>query len=789
MMNRRMDRIHLLTRAEVSGRIGEKMRTMGERFGEKPEALLRAEFGGMTDANTPLPTLPVPALLDAARTAALWKDKFPRSVAREISLAEEMIEGRIPVFSSVVEHREGIDWHLEPGSGRRAPLRFYRDIDTLDPAVVGDVKQIWEINRCNFLVTLGRAYAATGRREFYEAWKRIVTSWIDANPHNMGVNWESSLELSIRAINWLWSAVLFSAELREDPGMRGRFMQSLYLHGRHIERHISYYFSPNTHLTGEALGLLYIGTAYPGLSCVGRWVKTAEEILEKELRQQILPDGGYFEMTTWYHKYTIDFYLSYLLLSSRPGDEIRSIVLRTVRHLALLAAPDGTIPLTGDSDGGRLLFLSPSKADVRGACCAAAVILEDGGLKHLCGGLFEEEALWLVGEEGSARFEGLETTAPESVHSINRDTGLYCFRTGMGPDDTMILIDCGPHGWRNCGHAHADLLSFVLYLGGDAVVVDPGTFTYSGSKQIRDESRSSLRHNTVSFNGISQSEPGGTFGWLTRAAPGRARCFFSGDFGIFAGQALPSGGTGHSHARVVYFFSGRLAVIFDFIDAPEKPFSFLGNLQFAPGRLEETGEGLFRFTAQDREHHIRVVAPGGSRLEVSEAQVYPDYDLSVPAPRLMVTHREVRAASWMATIISEDRELVKGVVFDENGDMTSSSNGVSVRIKTLVEDMNPDLFDIKASAVFREGGRTLVALQNSGMAAGAEGDTVLELTGEHGFISAVLEGGTVSLTTGDTVPRMKLNEAVEKIYLNGRPALFRRSGDWIEIDFDPVKGS
>jgi hypothetical protein len=788
MMNRRIDRIHSLTRAEVAGRIGEKMRTIGERFGEKPEALLRAEFGRMDDADVPPPALAIPALLDAVRTAGLWKEKFPQSFSSEISVAEGILAGRIPIFSGTVEHREGIDWHREPVSGIRAPLRFYRDIDTLDPALVGDVKHIWELNRCNFLVTLGRAYAATGQREFYEGWKRIVTSWIDSNPYNIGVNWESSLELAIRAVNWLWSAALFSPELTKDAETRGRLMRALYLHGRHIERHISYYFSPNTHLTGEALGLLYIGKAYPALSGAGRWAKTAEDILETELRKQILPDGGYFEMTTWYHKYTVDFYLNYLLLSRRPDEETRTIIRRTVRHIALLAAPDGTIPLIGDSDGGRLLFLSSSKTDVRGSCCTAAVMLEDGELKSLCGGRFEEEALWLLGGDGMKRFDELNAAAPVPAHSINPDTGLFCFRNGIGPEDTAMIIDCGPHGWKNCGHAHADLLSFVLYSGGIPVIVDPGTFTYSGSRRIRDGSRSSMRHNTVSFNGVSQSEPDGTFGWLTRAAPGRARCDISGDFGIFAGQGLPAGGFGQAHARVVYFFRGRLIVIIDFIDSREKPFSFLGNLQFAPGRLDRTGECLFRFAAHDVERHIRVAAPRDAGLEVSEADIYPDYDLALTAPRLMVTQRDARAPVWVATMIGSDRGLVEGITFDRDGYMTSSSGGVSVRLRTLVGEMYSDLFDINASAVFREGGRTFAALRKSVMAAGAEGDPVFEVRGGQGFISAVLEDGEARVTAGGQAPPMKFGETIDSIFLNGSPASFRRSGDWIEIDHGPGKG-
>jgi hypothetical protein len=46
--------------------------------------------------------------------------------------------------------------------------------------------------------------------------------------------------------------------------------RSLYAQGRHIESYLSTYFSPNTHLTGEALGLYYLGTCLPELECARR---------------------------------------------------------------------------------------------------------------------------------------------------------------------------------------------------------------------------------------------------------------------------------------------------------------------------------------------------------------------------------------------------------------------------------------------------------------------------------------------------------------------------------------
>ncbi|HUE84277.1 MAG TPA: heparinase II/III-family protein, partial [Pyrinomonadaceae bacterium] len=69
----------------------------------------------------------------------------------------------------------------------------------------------------------------------------------------------------------------------------------------------------------------------------------------------------------------------------------------------------------------------------------------------------------------------------------------------------------------NCGHAHADALSFDLAAGGRTILVDPGTYTYTGSKKFRDWFRSSFAHNTLTLDDCPSSWPGGTFSWKSKA--------------------------------------------------------------------------------------------------------------------------------------------------------------------------------------------------------------------------------------------------------------------------------
>lgn len=672
--------IRLVTPAEIAFRASEGAICLLERLGGIPRP---DPVPGAPGVQLPEPLFPFVAEREAVVRA--WRESFPRSVERTLDAADGILDNRIPVFSRTVAYGERIDWHLDPVSGLRAPLSFYRDIDTLDPAAIGDAKHIWEPNRHNFLLHLGRASWVTGDRRYFGKWRDVILSWIEENPYNRGINWESSLELAFRAINWIWSSWFFLRELEEDADLAGRIYGTLYLHGVHIRRHLSRYFSPNTHLTGEALGLLYIGRSYPAMGPSPEWVATGLDILERELGRQVLDDGGYFEMATYYHLYTLDFYVHYLMLAGgdRPDPRRSARICRSVRHLALLSEPDGTIPLLGDSDGGRLLMLGRSKRSVAGVCCTAAALTGDGELKALCRPEFDEEALWLLGTAGREAFERLPAAPPRHWHSINRETGLFCFRSGMNEADSYVIIDCGPHGWGSCGHAHADLLSFVWYCGGGMVVTDPGTFTYSGSKEIRDSSRGSAGHNTITIDGVSQSVPGGTFGWRKIASPKQADVRFDARNGSFTGEHDAYEDRGCSHRRTLLFFGGDLIVIVDVVGLSSAPRSLLCAFQFGDGTLHESGGGMYRFEGSGGggSGSARFFTPPGIAVEIGEGAFYPDYGEAVRAPKIGLTGEGLSGRQTIVTLLSPDGRLLESFRLPQPGRLEGSSDSADYSIQ------------------------------------------------------------------------------------------------------------
>ncbi|MGH9872019.1 MAG: alginate lyase family protein [Pyrinomonadaceae bacterium] len=455
-------------------------------------------------------------------TISQLRRSFATAESEILEQANRILDGHIDLLGlSDLRFTQPIDWHLEPVSGKRTPLVHWSKLDYLDPNLAGDKKIVWELNRHQYFTTLGQAYWLTDDERYAQTFVAHLESWMDQNPPKLGINWASSLEVAFRSISWLWGFYFFKDSPSFSPETFRRALSFLYLHARHLETYLSTYFSPNTHLTGEALGLFYLGLLLPEFKDAVRWRQTGKDILLKQLPIHVRPDGVYFEQSSYYHRYTTDFYTHFLILSRANGEvvtsELRNKLSSLLDHLMYITQPDGTTPLFGDDDAGRLVMLARDPAnDFRATLSTGAALFERPDYKFVAADP-AEETLWLLGVDGLKKFEQLTAKAPEKQSVAFENGGYYVMRDGWTEKANYLLFDCGPHGTDNCGHAHADALSFQLAANGRTVLVDPGTFTYTGSKEMRNWFRSAQAHNTLTVNGRSSSVPAGPFSWKSIA--------------------------------------------------------------------------------------------------------------------------------------------------------------------------------------------------------------------------------------------------------------------------------
>lgn len=456
---------------------------------------------------------------DPEATISELRKRFPLEEVKIIKRADRICEGFFDLLGYENLYFEDVipNWHFDPISGKEPSRYHWSKIDLENAAVTGDTKIIWELNRHQYFSILGRAYWLTKDEKYAETFVAHLESWFVENRPKSGINWLSSLELAFRSISWIWAFHFFKDSPKLTPEIFARLLSYLYLHGRHLETYLSTYFSPNTHLTGEALGLYFLGVFLPELKDAERWKDLGYKILLDALDFQIRADGVYCEQATYYHRYTTDFYANLLILRQLEGAAInpkhREKLNQLFEFLLFITQPNGETPLFGDDDGGRFYFLDEVDSnDFRPSLALGATLFGRGDLKFAAGEA-SAELLWLLGAKGLHKFDEIKALKPRETSKAFEKSGFFVMRDSWNANANFLLIDCGEHGFLNCGHAHADALGFVLSADGEPIFVDSGTYNYTSDLKARQLFRATSAHNCLTVNGESSSVSGSAFSW------------------------------------------------------------------------------------------------------------------------------------------------------------------------------------------------------------------------------------------------------------------------------------
>lgn len=542
-----------------------------------------------------------PSFANTEETVAELRRRFPDHEPFIIKQADKILRGEFDLLGfENLRFSDGPipDWHYEPIAKINSPKIHWSKIEEISAEATGDKKIIWELNRHQYFATLGQAYLYSQDEIYAQIFAAHLQNWLEENPPKLGVNWLSSLELAFRAMSWLWAIYFFKNSPALTPELFLWMLKSLNAHARHIETYLSTYFSPNTHLTGEALGLFFLGTLLPEFKEAEKWKNTGEKILLNALNWQIRDDGVYVEQATAYHRYTADFYSFFLCLanSEKEFPKIEGLF----EFLLFITQPDGKTPLLGDDDGGRFLFLDEFPTnDFRPTLAKGAILFERGDFKFAAENP-TAETLWLFGAEGLKKFDKLVAKPPQENSKAFETSGFYVLRDGWEKDSNFMLIDCGIHGFLNCGHAHADALSFVLSLKGRNTLVDSGTFCYTSDAEKRRYFRSSEAHNAVTVDNQSSSISEGTFQWITIANVHLTELQTHRFFDFLKGQHDGFESLGVRYEREFLFLKDNYFVIADNFESAAKH-DYAAHFHFAPNL------GLY--------DHFRLISNAANSLE------------------------------------------------------------------------------------------------------------------------------------------------------------------------------
>ena len=234
------------------------------------------------------------------------------------------------------------------------------------------------------------------------------------------------------------------------PGLADRLLgESLWRQLLHLSRNVEDDILGN-HVIRNARALVLGGSAFGAQ----RLVEQGRTILDRELPVQVLPDGGHYERSPVYHLVVLRDLME--IEAAAPGSVAAGVLERMRSFGASLTRPDGR-----------------------------PALFNDGSL------------------DGAP---ALDLPAPPDGLAVFPETGYAVWRR----DDLWLAFDCGPPSPPYLpAHAHADALSFQLWLGGRPAVVDPGMLTYEPGPE-RDWFRGTRAHSTVAVDG-DQFELWGAF--------------------------------------------------------------------------------------------------------------------------------------------------------------------------------------------------------------------------------------------------------------------------------------
>lgn len=512
-----------------------------------------------------------PWIGEAAAHRHLEPTSLPNAV---LERGRAVSDGHVTVFGSFhVDVSHDIDWHRDPITDIRAPSGWFTSVPYLDATKVGDHKGVWELNRLQWLLDLARLHRQQPTSHSASTIARVLDGWMVSNPPFMGINWTSALEVALRAI--MWTAILNQTESSErplDPRLLRRCVDTMAAHMQYILGHLSTWFAPNTHLTGEALGLLVLGTAWPGLHGAPAAAERGWRILSEQLPLQLRDDGSYFEQSTWYLGYSLDFYAEAAVWAKLRGWEFPVAKLdrltRANRLLAALRRPDGSLIPIGDDDGGSLWN------DARSTTPQMAGTQRR--VEAITGNSVPREADWAVD-----RFN---------------DAGMCCIRDRDGACGALdqLVVDSGPQG--AFGHGHDDPLTFDLSIAGRSLVRDPGTGSYA-QPEIRRALRSRQVHASLDHQGLQRPEPRGPFGWRSRVD---GRLLSTGHTDSLSWCVTRVGAAPHTeHCRVIIRLRHSCWLVVDMLERS-------GNAAGAVHRLP-LAEGLRPVTSSERCNEIEVL--------------------------------------------------------------------------------------------------------------------------------------------------------------------------------------
>lgn len=458
--------------------------------------------------------------------------------------ADRAIQGEIKAFSHLnLDYGNPINWHRHPQSKIEVPKNNkWFEIPDFDPTR-GDIKLIWEISRFTHLYTFLKAYLISHDEKYYNAFSDQIQSWVSNNKYSFGSNYKCGQEATLRMINILFAYSFFEkiGLVTEDDKKNVRII----IRDSYKKVLSNFFYASkciqNNHTLSEITGLI-----------IGAWctqdrkaLKEAYKLMDKEIANQFLEDGGYKQFSFNYQRFAMQLMEFNFMISNvteiHISNKSKKKIENSIHLINQVIQENGRVPNYGSNDGALIFpFTTCGYLDYRPVINTlnyqlhASKLYEDKNVN--------EELIWFTGDNPD---EVARETLQKSSSSFS-EAGLHTIRY----KDWLVMIINNDFNSRP---AQMDQNHIDMWYKDHNLFIDTGTYSYA--TEVGKELSSSKGHNTVQVYNKEMMDKKGPFfiyNWTDRKVLKHSKNHISSSY---------ISKNGYEHLRDVQFENETLNIV------------------------------------------------------------------------------------------------------------------------------------------------------------------------------------------------------------------------------------
>lgn len=410
----------------------------------------------------------------------------------------------LKIFNNEIEICEKIDWHKGMIKSWDKEV-FSKSIDFKNRDDIGDVRYSWEINRHLFFPYLALLYKKNEESKYLHLIEELFKDWKNENKYLNGINWNSAMEISMRAYSWLITVFILK-DIKKSRNLCESLLKGIVVSNKYVVRNFSLFSSANNHLILEAAISSLIGVAFKD-AFNEEWFSEGYKILNDQIYIQFHKDGINKEQALHYQAFVTDIMLQYNSIMKRIGKKTihDELIKKSIEFIGNIKASNLNVDF-GDSDDAKILLFSNNKYNYYDYLLSFGSAYYDE--KFIDNITWYNEILLFTKRKFISKIHNYENT---SIYKY----GGYAV---INSQKASLIFDFGELGFGSlAAHGHADALMFLYSYKNKNFFVDSGTYIYNIESEKRNFYRSTEAHNTLIYNNKDQSTILGPFLWGKKA--------------------------------------------------------------------------------------------------------------------------------------------------------------------------------------------------------------------------------------------------------------------------------